>query len=157
MMQVFRMFCVAVIVFSAQACDSNRVYEEYQKIPDYTWNLNHTLRFEIEVTDTIHAHNLYVNVRNTGAYAYSNMWLFMKRTSPDGSVVEDKFECNLATEKGEWFGSGFGDIFDLQIPYKQNIIFPKSGVYVFEIVQGMRDEDLKEVVNVGLRLEKANS
>ncbi|NOU60841.1 gliding motility lipoprotein GldH [Marinifilum caeruleilacunae] len=156
MKQVFRMLCVAVIVLSAQACDSNRVYEEYQKIPDYSWNLNHTLRFEIEVTDTIHAHNLYVNVRNTGAYAYSNMWLFLKRTSPDGSVVEDKFECNLATEKGEWFGSGFGDIFDLQIPYQQNIVFQKPGTYVFEIVQGMRDEDLKEVVNVGLRLEKAN-
>jgi gliding motility-associated lipoprotein GldH len=147
---------MAAIALSTQSCDSNRVYEAYQKIPDYTWNMNHTLRFEIDVTDTIGVHNLHVNVRNTGAYAYSNMWLFIKRTSPDGSVLEDKFECNLASEKGEWHGSGFGDIFDLQIPYKQNVVFPKSGVYVFEIVQGMRDEELKEVVNVGLRLEKSN-
>lgn len=58
--------------------------------------------------------------------------------------------------KRKWFGSGFGDIFDLRIPFKQNVVFQKSGIYVFEIVQGMRDEELKEVVNIGLRLEKAN-
>ena len=156
MSKLIWIFCLAVIALSTQSCDSNRVYEEYKEIPGYTWNMNNTLRFEIDVTDTISVHNLYINVRNTGGYAYSNLWLFVKRTSPGGNVLEDKFECNLATEKGKWFGTGFGDIFDLQIPFKQNMVFQKPGIYVFEIVQGMRDEELKEVVNIGLRLEKAN-
>ena len=156
MKKLIWMFCLVAIGFSLQSCDSNRVYEEYHKIPDYNWSMKDTIRFEIDVTDTISVHNLLVNIRNTGGYAYSNMWLFVKQISPDGSMIDDKFECQLASEKGEWYGTGFGDIFDLQVPFKQNMVFPKSGVYTFEIVQGMRDEELKEVVNIGLRLEKAN-
>jgi len=156
MKQLILICCFVVSCFSIASCDSNRVYEHYEKIPDYKWNMENVLRFEVEITDTINSHNLYLNVRNSGAYAYSNMWLFVKRTNPDGITVEEKFECTLASEKGEWFGSGFGDIFDLQIPYKQQVVFPKSGTYIFEMVQGMRVEELENVVNVGIRIEKAN-
>jgi gliding motility-associated lipoprotein GldH len=141
--------------FAFSACDSNRVYEDYRMIPDYLWNKNQTLHFEVEVTDTIHPHNLYLNVRNTGAYEYSNLWLFIKEKSPKGELKKDKFECRLAKENGRWLGSGFGTIYDLQIPYQQNVIFPNKGTYRIEIVQGMREDVLKEIVNVGIRIEKA--
>ncbi|MGQ1911363.1 gliding motility lipoprotein GldH [Marinifilum sp. RC60d5] len=156
MKQLICICCLIIGSIAFSSCDSNRVYEQYEKIPDYKWNVKNVLRFEVEITDTLSSHNLYLNVRNSGAYAYSNMWMFIKKTTPDGIVSEEKFECPLASEKGEWYGSGFGDIFDLQIPYQQNVIFPKSGIYVFEIVQGMREEELENVVNVGIRIEKAN-
>lgn len=149
-------FCLIGMIALIQSCDSNRIYEEYKKIPSYNWDMNHVLRFEVNVVDTVSAHNLYVNVRNTGAYSYSNIWLFMRQISPLGDAFDDKLECKLATETGEWYGSGFGDIFDLKIPYKQNVVFKKSGVYIFEIQHGMRDRELKDVVNVGLRIEKAD-
>nr|WP_320117601.1 gliding motility lipoprotein GldH [uncultured Marinifilum sp.] len=156
MKQLISICCIIIGSITFSSCDSNRVYEQYKKIPDYKWNVENVLRFEVEITDTLSSHNLYLNVRNSGAYAYSNMWMFINKTTPNGISTQEKFECSLASEKGEWYGSGFGDIFDLQIPYKQNVIFPKSGVYVFEIVQGMRVKELENVVNVGIRIEKSN-
>ena len=143
------------IAIAFSACDSNRVYEDYRMIPDYEWNKNQTLDFKVEITDTIHPHNLYLNVRNTGAYKYSNLWLFIKEKLPSGEVIKEKFECRLAKDNGRWLGSGFGTIYDLQIPYQQNVVFPRKGTYRIEIVQGMREDVLKEVVNVGIRIEKA--
>lgn len=155
-MKLGRIICALLIAVFALSCDSNRVYEQYENIPDFEWNQENILRFEVEITDTIHAHNIFVNLRNSGDYAYSNLWLFVKTISPDNEVDEKKIEIQLADETGDWYGSGFGDIFDLQVPFKQKVVFPKSGKYVFEIVQGMYDLKLQGIVNVGIRIEKEN-
>jgi gliding motility-associated lipoprotein GldH len=155
-MKLGRIICTLLIAVFALSCDSNRVYEQYENIPDFEWNQENILRFEVEITDTIQAHNIFVNLRNSGDYAYSNLWLFVKTISPDNEVDEKKIEIKLADGTGDWYGSGFGDIFDLQIPFKQKVVFPKSGKYVFEIVQGMYDLKLQGVVNVGIRIEKEN-
>lgn len=142
------------LLFVFNACRDDRVYENYIEIPNQEWYKDHVAKFEVEITDSIQLHNIYVNIRNTGKYPFSNLWLFMKQTNPEGQVIEDKFECHLASETGEWFGSGFGDIFDLQLLYKPSVVFTKPGTYLFEITQGMRAEHLPGIVNIGLRLEK---
>ncbi|MFA9371023.1 MAG: gliding motility lipoprotein GldH [Labilibaculum antarcticum] len=153
-MKLGRIICALLIAISAFSCDSNRVYEKYEDIPDFEWNQENILRFEVEIIDTIQAHNVFINLRNSGDYAYSNLWLFVKIISPDNEVEEKKIEINLADDAGDWYGTGFGDIFDLQVPFKQKVVFPKSGKYVFEIGQGMYDLKLQGIVNVGIRIEK---
>ncbi|WP_372751588.1 gliding motility lipoprotein GldH [Labilibaculum sp.] len=155
-MKLLKIICYAWLGFGLLSCDSNRVYEQYETIPDFEWNQADTLRFEVDITDTIQANNVFINLRNSGDYEYSNLWLFVKRTSPDNQSIERKLEFNLADETGDWYGSGFGDLFDLQIPMEQKVVFPKSGKYVYEIVQGMYDVKLKGIANVGIRIEKEN-
>ena len=149
------LLCFALI-FIASACNKNHVYENYIDIPNYEWNKSHIARFEVEITDSIHQHSIYVNIRNTSKYPYSNLWLFIKQTNPEGKISNEKFECHLANDTGKWYGSGFGNIFDLQILYKPAIQFTKPGLYTFEIVQGMRDDNLPGIVNIGLKLNKPN-
>lgn len=145
------------LLFIVSACQDNRVYENYIDIPNHEWNKEHIARFEVEITDSVQVHNIYVNIRNTGKYPYSNLWLFIKQTDPEGKISEEKFECRLASDTGEWYGSGFGNIFDIQVLYKPAIIFTKPGLYTFEMVQGMRADNLPGIVNVGLKLDKTNS
>jgi len=146
--------CFVALMFVCSACKDNRVFENYVEIPNHKWQKEHIASFEVEITDSIQLHNIYVNIRNTGKYPFSNLWLFMKQTNPDGTIIDDKFECHLANETGEWYGSGFGDIFDLQLLYKPSVVFTRPGTYLFEITQGMRGEYLPGIVNVGLRVEK---
>lgn len=155
-MKMLRILCTVLLGTLLFSCDSNRVYEQYENIPDFLWNQENICRFEVEVTDTIQAYNILINLRNSGDYSYSNLWLFVKTISPDNEIVDNKIEVKLADENGEWYGSGFGDIFDLQVPFQQKVVFPKSGKYVFEITQGMYDLKLKGIVNVGIRMEKEN-
>lgn len=135
-------------------CDSNRVFEEYTAIPDQIWSASNIVKYEVDIQDTISPHNFYVNVRNTGAYKFSNLYVFLSIEFPDGKTSVDTVECPLADKTGKWLGSGTGQMKDNQFLVKYNMRFPLSGTYKFGIEQAMREEDLKEISDVGLRLEK---
>ena len=64
-----------------------------------------------------------------------------------------RYELKLASNTGEWLGSGSGSLYSYQIPFK-TIRFPAKGIYNFEIEQNMRDNPLHEVSDIGLRVEK---
>ncbi|MGZ2370927.1 gliding motility lipoprotein GldH [Ancylomarina sp. YFZ004] len=145
------------LIFITSACQDSPVFENYIDIPNHEWSKENIARFEVEITDSIQLHNISVNIRNTGKYPYSNLWLFIKQIDPDGKISEEKFECHLASDTGEWYGSGFGNIFDLQMLYKPAILFTRPGLYTFEMVHGMRDENLPGIVNIGIKIDKTSN
>ena len=154
MTHVFIFSLAAVIILSS--CDPNLVYEKNIRIPDGIWYRDNIVHFEVVVDDTISSHNLFVNVRNTSLYPMSNLYLFIETTAPSGHSVRDTVEVILADQKGRWLGSGLGDIWDLQQLYKQNVRFAQRGKYSFEYMQAMRTEKLPFILDVGLRVEKAD-
>ena len=93
-------------------------------------------------------------LRTGSDYPFRNIHLFVTVATPDGKVITDTLQFNLADEKGDWYGKGFGDIHALNLPYKSNVYFPSKGTYMFKIQHGMRIEDLNGVYDIGLRVEK---
>jgi gliding motility-associated lipoprotein GldH len=138
------------------SCDPDRLYEKNIRIPEGIWFRENIVGFELEVEDTLSSYNLYINIRNTSLYPMSNLYLFVTTTAPSGHSVRDTVEIILADERGKWLGSGLGDIWDLQQLYKENIRFAQSGLYRFEYEQAMRTEKLPFIMDVGLRVEKAD-
>lgn len=138
----------------ATSCDRNRVFEKNIDIPDYVWDVNNKVSFDVNIDDTISLHNLYVNVRQASHYQFANLYLFIVIKFPNGKLAKDTLECALADEKGQWKGDGLGDIWDNQILWKPNIKFPIKGKYTFEYEQAMRTEKLPFIMDVGLRVEK---
>lgn len=149
------LFSYIIILFSLASCDRNRVFEEYKTIPDNLWYINNKVTFDVNITDTISPNNLYINIRNSGSYSYSNLFVFMTTYLPDNTASKDTLECPLADASGKWLGSGLGDIWDNKILFKRNFHFPHVGKYRFEMVQGMRINPLPLIADVGLRIEKA--
>lgn len=141
-------------VFLLEACDSKRIYEENIEIPNGVWNSANKAKFEVEIKDTLSAHNFYINVRNTGAYPYSNLYLFLETEFPDKVYAKDTIECILADNSGRWLGDGSGDIWDNQILFKKGVRFRKAGKYVFTLEQAMRVPNLPMIMDVGMRIEK---
>lgn len=136
-------------------CDRKKVFESYQSIGTKGWNKDSLVVFKVNLTDTMRNHNLYVNIRNMGTYSYSNLWLFFTVGSPDGKLNTDTVEFSLAEPTGRWKGSGLGDLHDNQILYKKSVYFPKKGDYTFTIKQGMRDNVLQGIRDIGIRIEKS--
>lgn len=145
---------ILLIVAGAVSCDRKRVFEAYKTLDEKGWNKDSVVVFKFPLTDTTRNHNLYVNIRNKGTYGYSNLWLFLSIGSPDGKTVTDTVEFSLAEPSGRWKGSGIGDLHDNQILYKKSVFFPKKGNYTFSIKQGMRDNVLPGIRDIGLRIEK---
>ncbi len=144
---------VSVLLFAS--CDSNKLYESNVEIPKGSWDIDHVAQFKFAIEDTQIPYNLKVNVRNTEFYMSQNLWIFIKTTSPSNKVQYDTLNCILANDKGEWLGEGMGDIWDLTVPYKQSIGFPEKGQYTVEIKQGMRMQKVPMIMEIGLRVEKA--
>ena len=153
MKQVFSCFFIISILFVLTSCDRKRVYESYRRLDDKGWNKDSLVVFRAQLTDTIKNHNLYVNIRNKGTYPYSNLWLFLTIQSPDGTSKTDTVEFTLAEPPGKWKGSGIGGLHDNQIPYKSSVYFPHRGEYVFSLKQGMRDNVLPGIRDIGVRIE----
>lgn len=150
-MAVFFLFQILIL----SSCDSARVFEENINIPESGWNSNNKIKFDVDIIDPSAPANFYINVRNADGYPYNNLFLFVKTTFPNGKISNDTLECLLADDKGKWIGKGLGDIYDNQIPFKRNVRFPLAGKYSFEIEQGMRIENIPLILDIGLRIEKA--
>lgn len=144
--------CLFLLVLS---CDSNKVFEEYIEVENANWQKENIANFEFEAMDTVTAHNLYINIRNTGDYAFSNIYLFVTMQGPDGGLLKDTVNCILANNRGKWLGKGVGDLWDLKMPYVGGFKFAKKGKYIVSFEQAMRVENgLKGITDVGLRVEK---
>lgn len=136
----------------AVSCTNNIVYQK--NITQDVWHQDSLAVFDVNITDTVSAYNIFIDLRNDNRYPYQNLWLFVSSISPDSIVRIDTLESILASNDGQWLGRGFGSNYDLALFYMQEIQFPETGTYRFSIQQGMRDELLKGITGVGLRIEK---
>ncbi|NHA06126.1 gliding motility lipoprotein GldH [Mucilaginibacter sp. HC2] len=159
MKRVLKTICtvtgVLLIMLLGSCTNSNWIMDNNTPITDHNWSYVNRVRFDCKIDDESAAYNLYLNLRVTDNYKYSNLFVLIYQTSPDKKTSVTRYEVKLAGKDGEWFGKGSGNLYSYQVPFKTNIKFPAKGNYHFEIEQNMRDNPLHEVSDVGLRVEKA--
>jgi gliding motility-associated lipoprotein GldH len=141
-------------VMTLPSCNNNVVYSDTRAMAGNVWKLMDVSSFKTEINDTLTSNNIFFTIRSGSSYPFRNIWLFVTTTSPEGKSITDTLQYNLADEKGKSIGKGFGDIHELDLPYKSNVYFPAKGIYKFSIQHGMRVEDLKGIYDFGLRIEK---
>jgi gliding motility-associated lipoprotein GldH len=134
--------------------DPRTVIDTNTAINGYNWSYVNKVKFDCKIDDENAAYNLYLNLRVTDNYKYSNLFLLISESSPGNKARLTRYEVKLATHEGEWLGKGSGNLYSYQVPFKTNYKFPAKGNYHFEIEQNMRDNPLHEVSDVGLRVEK---
>jgi gliding motility-associated lipoprotein GldH len=145
---------ILISLFLLSSCNSNVIFSDSKVMKEKTWYLTDIPSFKVKITDTINSNNVLFTIRTGSSYPFRNIYLFVTTTSPDGKSITDTLQYNIADEKGNWLGKGFGDIHELNLPYKSNVYFPVKGIYQFNIQHGMRIENLKGVYDLGLRVEK---
>lgn len=143
-----------LMVLALVSCDSNRVFEEHIPLKDGTWNVKNKLQFDAGITDLLSRYNVYLNVRNGQEYPYSNLFLFMFTTSPDGTIARDTVELTLADYDGRWLGSGMSSVKFSRFLFKKGVQFQQAGTYRFTLEQAMRVDELKGIHDIGIRVEK---
>lgn len=152
---LFLMFCV----LASSCVDKNYIFDQNVEIPDAKWAVSDKAILKLDVTDTVSQHNFYINVRNTEAYPYRNLYVFVKTIFPNQKVKKDTVGIILADNTGKWVGSGSGFLSSSQhlsntILYQYNKRFPIPGEYRFEIEQAMRTDTLVGIQNIGLKIDK---
>lgn len=136
------------------SCNEGNVFEQITAIPHETWNYKNIIHYDVNISDTVSVHNIYLDIRNSGDYPYSNIFLFITIDAPNGSAIKDTFEIALADKHGKWYGKGTGNLYNLKVPYKMNIKFPYRGIYQFDIQHAMWNKDLDGITDIGLQVRK---
>ena len=137
--------------------DKNTVIDENAEVRDHNWTYTSRMKFAFKIDDEKAAYNLYMNLRVTADYKYSNIFVLISQTGPGIKDASKRYEMRLANKDGEWLGKGSGNLYSYQEPFLINHKFPAKGTYTFVIEQNMRDNPLREVSDVGLRVERNTS
>ena len=158
---VLAFFIVAVILLSS--CDESRVLDEYESLPG-KWHKDSVVDFTFSAPDTLQPYDLFINLRNSADYPYSNLYLITEIAFPNGKVVADTLQYEMAAPSGEWLGTGFGEIKESKLWYKEDFVFSEAGEYSVRIEQAMRKRDsingivqLDGITDVGLRIENSDN
>ncbi|MDB5121383.1 MAG: gldH [Sphingobacteriales bacterium] len=152
---IFIFLSVALTGFSA-CKDQNTLIDTNQEIQKRTWSYIDKIKVPVSIPDSSKAYNIYLNLRISGDYKYSNIFILVHQISPDGKTITEREEIKLALPDGEWLGKGSGNLYSYQVLIKNKYHFAKKGNYQFQLEQNMRDNPLREVTDAGLRVEIAN-
>lgn len=137
----------------AASCADTAVLDQNVAIADNTWHYDNQPELTAHITDTEQRYDVYLNLRHTPDYRYANIFLLVHQSGPGLPDTTERFELRLAEPDGRWLGRSTGSMYAHQKLIKENIRFPDTGQYHFIIEQNMRENPLREVADVGIRVE----
>lgn len=149
-------FILLIVTILSSCVNKNVIFDESVVISNAAWNNQDFPYFDVNVEDTTSAYNFYLNIRHLENYRYSNFYMFLHTTFPDGNQTHDTIELVLSYLDGRWIGKGSGSMRDNNILLNNNLHFPAKGNYRFEIEQAMRESVLEGITDVGIRFEINN-
>lgn len=149
-----RLLILTFFILLSPSCSNDAYYEEFRKVDKEAWHMHDIKEYVVNISDTTTAYRLIFTIRNTTDYAYSNLYMFFTTVKPDQSIMRDTIECLLADRYGYWLGKGVGKIRENRFLIKDHQTFTDTGEYRFTLEQAMRDEVVKGIADVGLRIEK---
>lgn len=137
------------------SCAKIDLFEKQAQIPSQQWFYNNTPQFTFHIDDTISLYNVYVVLRHSDLYSYNNIWLRLGTKAPSDSMHFQNINLILATDSKGWEGSGMDDIFEVRKNISPGpLSFKTPGDYTFSIAQIMRENPLRYILSVGVRVEK---
>ena len=143
------------------SCTEHLDYSSFRSTDNGTWGRDEIMEFTYEPSDTLQRYNVFISVRNDAQYPYNNLFLIAELNYPDGASERDTLEYAMADPEGNWLGTGYGSVKENKLWFRENIVFPSSGVYTFTVSHAMRKngsvsgiEELPGILDVGLQIEK---
>jgi gliding motility-associated lipoprotein GldH len=152
------------LCFMITSCDSKAAFDVYKSVPEQ-WHKDSIASFNFKAPDTTSNYDLYVQLRNTNDYKFSNLFLIVELNYPNGKAVKDTLEYKMAAPNGELLGSGFSDVKENKLWYrgfKTPFQFEEEGDYIVKIQHAMRNNgdvdgilNLEGITDIGFRVEQA--
>ncbi len=144
------------IILTFSACNEpGTLIDQRTEIKEQTWFYGNKFKADVKVEDTSVPYNVYFILRHAAEYKYANIFILMHQTAPDHRTKTIRYEFKLANPDGEWLGNGSGNLYSYVLPLYTNFRFPVKGNYTFTLEQNMRDNPLRSIADVGLRVERA--
>jgi gliding motility-associated lipoprotein GldH len=139
------------------------VLDDYETLPK-VWKKSDSISFSFKSPDTLKAYDVFLNLRNNNDYEFSNLFLIVGLETPSNNKSIDTLEYQMTAPNGEWLGTGFSEIKENKLWFKEAIQFKENGDYLLTIEHAIRENgnvngvtQLKGITEIGYRLEEHKS
>jgi len=146
-------FTLLVLSAALVSCGEGAYYDNVYPFDNSSWVKSDTAAFQVEVDDTTHQYNFELSLRTTVEYGYSNLWMYILSTAPDGTTSKVAQKIPLARPDGSWLGNVSGTIVQTDVQFASKH-FPLQGAYKFQFVNATQQDTIDEVLDIGLRIRK---
>jgi gliding motility-associated lipoprotein GldH len=145
-------FCVTILFIG---CKKINIYEKRVNIPSFKWDKKFVPSFQFDNSINNSKNEIFVIIRHTNNYPYSNIWVNLIITNAKDSSISRPIEISLSNQNQNkrWANDGMDDIYEVKYP-----VGPFAGAvgeYTFKVENIMRDNPMPEVLSVGIRIAKA--
>jgi len=152
-----RLLLLPILYLLLHSCTRTGVFEKNVPIPDHKWESSFQPVIDFDLNDTTSTYKVYIVLRHTNKYGFNNLWVRAKVKQPGSQEWKSQqYDLLLATDEKGWLGTGMDDIFEHRILIQPKTTFNTAGKYEYSIQQIMREDPLPHILNVGLRIEKAD-
>ncbi len=141
----------------ASSCQPTPVYEETLAVNQEGWLYEDQYSFEITVEDTISLHDMHLDIDHTPDFAYQNTYLNITTSFPKQEDKVERLNIQLAEKNGKWIGKCNSETCKLKVYMLDKFKFADEGVYSFSISQYSREENLKGIQSIGLKVYQNKS
>ncbi len=144
------------------SCNSKTIVSSSKSV-DESWNKNDIIEFEIPPLDSLQLYNVFIDIRNSNEYNYSNLFLIASIEFPHGKSIVDTLEYKMTQPDGTWLGTGIGSVKENKLWYKEKVRFSEEGIYKLRIEHAARNNGAVEgvsnlvgITDVGYSIEISN-
>jgi gliding motility-associated lipoprotein GldH len=148
-----RLFVVLLASYILTSCTTVDLYEKTVSLPNHEWKGDYKPEFNFTITDTTALYEAFFVIRHTEKYNYNNIWINLYSRPPGDTLHKAPFELQLATNEKGWLATGMDDIYEHRLRLTPPTRL-KAGTYKLMLENIMREDPLREVLNVGIRIEK---
>jgi gliding motility-associated lipoprotein GldH len=152
--QLIKIYFLLLLIHSFSSCQTVDLYEKNVPVPGHQWKSSFKPEFSFTVKDSAALFRPYFIIRHTEKYNYNNIWINFYYRLPGDTIRKEMKEMQLASNEKGWLASGLDDIYEHRIPLTDKPFKLKPGNYLFQLENIMREDPLKDVLSVGIRMEK---
>ncbi|MCP4125135.1 MAG: gliding motility lipoprotein GldH [Bacteroidetes bacterium] len=141
-----------MFVWLFTACDQEVTYAESQVIDKEGWLAGDTLTLSPSIASIDGTFDVYLWVRHTKEYDYSNIWL---KVISDPMLTHDStymLEIPVADKMGRWLGHCTQSLCTVRVRLKDQFRFQEASAFKVDVLQYMRQDNLKDVRNIGMEI-----
>ena len=147
---------LAFCVFIISGCNTGIIFKEYNSFDDVSWNRFDIQNFEFTIEGDKPL-NLYLAIRHHTDFPFDFIDVNITIYTPDGEMRSREYHHKLKNENLQWKGDGMGEIWDIELPIRKNMIFNKGGICKVSIENKMTKSETPGIIEIGLIVKKAKS
>ena len=147
MKKLISIFALTLLLTS---CGQKSVFTERVRFDNITWDRFDILTFNVDVQKDqkldfdllLRHHTLYPN-----DYLDLNITFY----TPSGASMSRDYHFKLKDKDGKWKAEGAGDLWDIVLPIRDEMLFSKAGICKVRVENKMTKINTPGVIEIGLR------